>query len=110
MEPKVQSVEEKILQLLERGPVTPDEVAQELGIAWATAQGFLMRLVAAGKLAAARKGRVNIYFLRFPARVTPSIPSWAKVRDLEELSRELEPYFPRDVSAAEMIDRERRRS
>lgn len=110
MESKLRVTDEEILRILERGPVTPDEVAKEVGVAWATAQGRLLRLVAEGKLISVRKGKVNIYLLKFPPRVTPRTPSWAKARDLEELSRELEPYFPSDVSASEMVERERRRS
>ena len=110
MEPKVQTAEEKVLGLLEEGPVTPDEVAQRLGTTWATAQGYLLRLVAAGKVVVTRKGRVNVFLLKFPARVTPKVPSWAKARDLEELSEELQTYFPKNISAAEMIELERRRS
>jgi len=37
-------------------------------------------------------------------------PMSAKIRPLEELAKELERYFPRGVSAAEMIERERRKS
>jgi DNA-binding transcriptional ArsR family regulator len=107
---RLRVTDEEILRILERGPVTPDEVAKEIGVAWATAQGRLLRLVAEGKLIAVRKGKVNIYLQKFPVRVTPRTPSWAKARDLEELSRELEPYFPNNVSASEMVERERRRS
>lgn len=110
MESKIQTPQEKILELLEQGPVTPDEVAQRLGTAWATAQGHLLRLVAAGKVMAVRKGRVNIYLLKFPSSVGPKTPPWAKARNLKDLSEELEHYFPSDVSAAEMIELERRRS
>jgi len=110
MEPKSQSLDEKILELLERAPVTPDEVAQRIGMAWATAQGHLLKLVATGKVVATRKGRVNVYSLRFPTRISPKVPSWAKARDFEDLSKELEIYFPSGISAAAMIDLERRRS
>lgn len=110
MEPKIQAPEEKILEILEEEPATPDEVAQKLGTAWATAQGHLLKLVAAGKVVAIRKGRVNIYLLKFPSNVGPKTPPWAKVRDLKDLSKELEPYFPADISSAEMIEQERRRS
>ena len=110
MESKVQTPEERILEILEKGPVTPDEVAQRLGTAWATAQGHLLRLVASGKVVAVRKGRVNIYLLKFPSTVSPKTPPWAKARNLKDLSEELEAYFPTDVSASEMIELERRRS
>ena len=110
MEPKLQPVDEKILGLLEQGPVTPDEVAQRIGMAWATAQGHLLKLVAAGRVVATRKGRVNVYSPRFPTKISPKLPSWAKVRNLEDLSKELETYFPSGISAAEMINLERRRS
>src|SRR5438128_12254861 len=110
MRRKSQSEGEKILKLLEQAPVTPDEVAQRIGMAWATAQGHLLKLVATGKVVATRKGRVNVYSLRFPTRISPKVPSWAKARDLEDLSKELEAYFPSGISAAETIESERRRS
>lgn len=99
-----------MLRILQRGPATPDEVAQEIGIAWATAHGLLMKLVSEGTVMAVRKGKVNVYLLKFPASAMPHVPRWAKARKLEELAKELEPYFPRDVSAAEMVERERRRA
>ncbi len=110
MESKIQTPEERILKILEQGPVTPDEVAQKLGIAWATAQGHLLRLVASAKVVTVRKGRVNIYLLKFPSSVTPKTPPWAKARNLKDLAEELESYFPKGVSASEIVELERRRS
>jgi len=110
MEPKTQSPDERILKFLGEGPATPDEVARKFGTAWATAQGHLLKLVGTGKVTTIRKGRVNIYTLRSTAGPTPKTPIWAKSRPLKVLAKELEGYFPRGVSAAEMIETERRKS
>ncbi len=101
-------LEDRILGLLEHGPATPNEVASQLGIAWATAQGRLLRLVGTGTVSASRKGRINVYFLKAPRRIRLDVPSWGRVRSLEQLSEELRAYFPPNVSAAEMIRKERR--
>jgi DNA-binding transcriptional ArsR family regulator len=99
-----------ILELVQRGAVTPDEVAKRLSISWATANGHLLKLVGEGKVLLIRKGRVNVY----RATRTPSqgfqVPKWVRRRSLEELSEELVHYFPRKVTAAEMIERERRKA
>jgi DNA-binding transcriptional ArsR family regulator len=99
-----------ILELVEKEAVTPDEVAKRLSISWATANGHLLKLVGEGKVLLIRKGRVNIY----RAKDTPSlgfqVPKWVTPRSLEELSEELARYFPRNVTAAEMIERERRKA
>lgn len=110
MEPKTQSPEERIMDILREGPATPDEIAARLGTAWATAQGRLLRLVGQGKVTAIRKGRVNVYILNSAARPSPRIPIWAKSRPLGVLAKELESYFPAGSSAADMIEAERRRS
>ncbi len=101
--------EEETLQMLERGPVTPEGVARELGVTSATAKGRLRKLVASGKVESIRKGKVNIYFLRYSSGLLPRMPSWVKAKPLRILSEELEPYFQVDVSAAEMVERGRRR-
>jgi DNA-binding transcriptional ArsR family regulator len=110
MEPKTRSADERILEILEHGPATPDEIATKLGTAWATARGRLLRLVGTGKVKAIRKGRVNIYILSYAAGPSPKSPIWAKSRPLGALARELEGYFLPSVSAAEMIEAERRES
>ena len=61
-------------------------------------------LIPTGRVAMVRKGRVNFYLLKRPTRVKLSIPQWAKVRDLEELARELEKFFPKNLSAADMMN------
>jgi hypothetical protein len=109
MEPKSATREEAVIRILENGPATPDEVAQKIGIAWATAQGILMKLASGGTVVAVRKGKVNVYFLKFPTGISPRVPRWAKAKNLKELSEELEPYFPSKISAAEMIEKERRK-
>ncbi len=103
-------LDDRILGFLEEGPATPDEIASELRIAWATAQGHLLKLVGRGKVSASRKGRVNIYFLTAPRRIKPEVPAWARVRGLEELAEELRPYFADKPSAAEMARKERRKN
>jgi predicted ArsR family transcriptional regulator len=110
LEGMIQGLDRQLLELLERGPVTPDEVAAELGVAWATAQGHLLRLQAAGKAFASRKGRVNVYFLRAAGPIRFQAPAWAKVRSLEALADELQAHFPASVSAAAIIAKERRRA
>ncbi len=100
-------LDDRILGFLEEGPATPDEIASELRIAWATA---LLKLAGTGKVSASRKGRVNIYFLTAPRRVKPEVPAWARVRSLEELSEELRPYFAGKPSAADMARKERRKN
>ena len=101
--------EEEVLKLLEKGPATPDEVAQEIGTAWATAQGILLKLAAEGTVTALRKGKVNVYLLKYPSAVGPRVPSWVKPRRIEDLARELEPYFEKGRTASEMVRKERRR-
>jgi hypothetical protein len=109
MESRSATREEAVIRILELGPATPDEVAQKIGVAWATAQGILMKLAASGTVVAVRKGKVNVYLLKFSTGISPRVPRWAKAKTLEELSKELEPYFSSKVSAAEMIEKERRK-
>jgi DNA-binding transcriptional ArsR family regulator len=99
-----------ILELLERGAVTPDEVAKRLRISWATANGHLLKLVGEGKLLLIRKGRVNVYRAKDPSSLEFKVPKWVRHLSLEELSEELTRYFPRNMTAAEMIERERRKA
>ena len=87
MEPKTQSPDERILEILEEGPATPDEIARTLGTAWATAQGHLLQLVGTGRVTVIRKGRVNIYILKSAAGPSPKTPVWAKSRPLGELAK-----------------------
>jgi len=108
MESRSTTREEAVVRILEKGPATPDEVAQKIGVAWATAQGILMKLASSGTVVAVRKGKVNVYFLKFSTGISPRVPRWAKAKTLEELSKELEPYFSSKISAAEMIEKERR--
>lgn len=104
----MKELEEGVLRLLEEGPVTPDEAAAKLRVAWATAQACLLKLASEGRVVAFRKGRVNVYFLKAPRKLAFKAPPWAKVKDLGELAEELEGYFPADISAAEMVEKERR--
>ena len=106
MEPKSMTREESVIRILNEGPATPDEVARRVGVARATARGVLMKLVSDGTAVAIRKGKVKVYILKFQTGLLPRVPRWAK--DLEVLSRELEPYFSSETSAAEMIEKERR--
>jgi predicted transcriptional regulator len=106
----MRNLDQNILKLLEAEPVTPDEVAKRLNISWATANGHLLKLVGEGKVALIRKGRVNIYQTKGTSKHLFQVPRWTRPRPLEELSQELAEYFPRNVTAAEMIERERRKA
>ena len=99
-----------ILELLQRDAVTPDEVAKQLGISWATANGHLLKLVGEGKVLLTRKGRINAYRAKAAPSLEFQVPSWVRHRSLEELSEELTGYFPRNMTSAEMIERERRKA
>jgi DNA-binding transcriptional ArsR family regulator len=99
-----------ILELVEKEAVTPDEVAKRLSISWATANGHLLKLVGEGKVLLIRKGRVNVYRAKDTSSLGFQAPKWIRPRSLEELSEELVRYFPRNVTAAEMIERERRKA
>jgi len=106
----MRNLEQDILELVRKDAVTPDEVANKLNISWATANGHLMKLVGEGKVLLVRKGRVNVYQARaFSAQVF-QVPNWIKPRPLEEISEELAQYFPKSVTAAEMIEKERRKA
>jgi len=109
MERIMENLTEKILKMLSEGPVTPDDVAQRLKIAWSTAQGQMLRLVGEGKVALTKKGRVNVFYLRGKGRLHFKTPPWIKAGGLSELSEELEEYFPEKPDAAEMVAGERRR-
>jgi DNA-binding transcriptional ArsR family regulator len=110
MEHKTRDLRGKVLELLEGGPLTPDEVAHELGISWGTAQSRLLGMVAEGKVRVLRKGRVNLYSLRQGERLHVAAPPWARVKPLEALAEELKQCFRPKISAAEMIRKERNRA
>jgi len=105
----MEDLTERITKVLSKGPATPDDVSRRLGIAWSTAQGQLLRLVGEGKVALAKKGRVNVFYLRGGERLAFKVPAWVKARGLRELSEELEEYVSKELSAADMISMERRR-
>ncbi len=102
--------ENEIIELLRRDAVTPDEVAEKLGISWATANGHLLKLVGEGKAVLVRKCRVNVYQTKGPATQIFHVPNWVKPRSLEQFSNELAKYFPKNVTAAEMIEKEHRKA
>ena len=102
--------ENEIIELLRRDAVTPDEVAEKLGISWATANGHLLKLVGEGKAVLVRKGRVNVYQTKGPTTQIFHVPNWVKPKSLEQLSNELAKYFPKNVTAAEMIEKEHRKA
>ena len=104
------SLDEDILELLRREAVTPDEVSKRLSISWATANGHLLKLVGEGKAVLVRKGRVNVYQAKGQSAQRFQVPKWVKPRPLEELSDELAEYFSKDVTAADMIEKERRKA
>ncbi len=106
----MRDLETGILELLRRDAVTPDEVAERLGISWATANGHLLKLVGEGKAVLVRKGRVNIYQAKGSSTQTFRVPNWIKPLPLEVLSDELAQYFSKTATAAEMIEKERRKA
>jgi DNA-binding transcriptional ArsR family regulator len=106
----MRNLDEDILELVEEDAVTPDEVAKRLSISWATANGHLLKLVWEGKVLLIRKGRVNVYRAKDVSSLEFQVPKWVRHRSLEELSEELARYFPRNMTAAEMIERERRKA
>jgi predicted ArsR family transcriptional regulator len=106
----MRNVDADILEFIRHEAVTPDEVAKRLGISWATANGHLLKLVGEGKLVLVRKGRVNVYQRRRSSTQTFQVPKWIRTKPLEQLSDELAGYFPRDLTAAEMIEKERRKA
>jgi len=106
----METIDSKILELLRREALTPDELAKRLNVAWSTANGHLLRLVGEGKAFLVRKGRVNIYTGKNLSAQVFAAPKWIKPKPLEVLSDELENYFPRNMTAADMIEKERRRA
>ena len=109
MQRKMQSLDAAAEAIIRRGPATPDELANTLGVSWATANAALLRLASRGLATVSRKGRVNVYFLGVTPSSSSHTPSWARPTSLEQLSSELSEYFPSGVSASELIRRERRR-
>jgi DNA-binding transcriptional ArsR family regulator len=103
-------LENDLLALLRKEAVTPDEAAKRLGVSWATANGHLLKLVGEGKAILVRKGRVNVYQAKATSTQTFRVPNWVKPLPLEVLSDELARYFSRSVTAAEMIEKERRKA
>lgn len=106
----MRDLDHDILELLQNDAVTPDEVAKRLNISWATANGHLLKLVGEGGVLLVRKGRVNVYQAKGSSKRTFQVPKWIKPRSLEELSEELAQYFPRNMTAAQMIEKERRKA
>jgi predicted transcriptional regulator len=106
----MRNLDQEILELLQSDAVTPDEVAKRLNFSWATANGHLLKLVGEGKVVLIRKGRVNIYQTKGTSKRIFQVPKWTRPKSLQELSEELAQYFPRNMTAAEMIERERRKA
>lgn len=65
-------------------------------------------MVGEEKAVLVRKCRVNVYQTKGPVTQIFHVPNWVKPRSLEQLSNELAMYFPKNVTAAEMIEKERR--
>ncbi len=106
----MKDVDNRILQLLHKDAMTPDDVARRLDISWSTANAHLLKLLSEGKAILLRKGRVNIYRAKTQSTHMFKAPAWIKPKPLEQLSDELEEYFPSNMTAAEMIEKERRRA
>ena len=89
--------------------MTPIEVARGLKVSWPTAKGYLLKLEGEGKVCMTKKGRVNVFYLKTHKTSRFTVPSWVRPRKLEELAEELEDYFPEEILAAEIVERERRK-
>ncbi|MFQ6086172.1 MAG: winged helix-turn-helix domain-containing protein [Candidatus Bathyarchaeia archaeon] len=97
------------MDLLSKGPKTPDEIARRLKISWAAAQANLLKLAGEGKIRLTRKGRVNVFYRLTCGRLTFNVPPWIRPMNLRKLTERLDEYFPEGVSAAEIVERERRK-
>jgi len=105
----LEDVETRLMDVLSKGPLTPDEAARRLKVAWATAQGHLLKMVGEGRIRVARKGRVNVYYVEGQQKLKFPAPSWVHPKQLEEIAEEIADCFPSGVSAAEIVRRERKR-
>ena len=106
----MQDLDDSILELLREGALTPDEISKKLRVSWATANGHLLKLVGESKAVLVRKGRVNVYHGKVSSAGMFRVPSWVKTKSLEELSLELSQYLPKNITSAEMIEKERRKA
>jgi len=105
----ITEIEDKIIEILEKEPSTPEEISRKIGISWNTAQNYLLKLSNEKIVRYIKKGRVNIYFLNIQRGITIDIPSWVKIKSLKEISDEIEDYFDENLSAQDMIEKERRK-
>lgn len=79
------------------------------GISWNTAQNYLLKLCNKKMVRCIKKGRVNIYFLEIPKEITFDIPNWVTKKSLKEISDEIENDFDKNISAQEIVEKERRK-
>lgn len=100
----------RIIDMLRRSnePLTPQEVAKELGVSWSTVQTRLYQFALEGNAKYARKGRVNIFWAE-GGEFRIDFPIGVKAMDLESLARVNDPYWERRLTSAEIVERERRR-
>ena len=105
----MKDIAERILQLLHKDFMTTADVARHVNLSWSTANTHLLKLVNEGKASLLRKGRVNIYHAKTSSRHILKGPRWIRLKSLEQLSDELEEYFPSNMTTAEMIEKQRRR-
>jgi len=105
-------VERKISDLLYSAsePLTPQEVAEKLGISWTTAQIHLFKLLAQSphRISYARKGRQSLFWIEKKA-IRIRFPRGEQLPDLAELSNQLANEWLDESTAEEIIDRERRK-
>ncbi len=106
---QITEIEDKIIEILEKEPSTPEEISRKIGISWNTAQNYLLKLSNEKIVRYIKKGRVNIYFLNIQKDIIIDIPNWVRIKSLKELSEEIEDYFDENLSAQDIIERERRK-
>lgn len=102
-------IDDKIIKILENEPSTPEEISKKIGISWNTAQNYLLKLSNEKIVRYIKKGRVNIYFLNVQKDIVIDIPNWVKEKPIEQIAEEIQDYFDENLSAQDIVDRERRK-
>ena len=105
-------VEREIFDLLYSAsePLTPQEVAEKLGISWSTAQIHLFKLLAQNpqRISYARKGRQSLFWIEKIA-IKIRFPKGEHLPDLAKLSNQLANEWLDESTAEQIIDKERRK-
>jgi len=102
----MRNLDQDILQLLQNDAVTPNEAANP-GIALATANRHLFKLLGERKAVFRRKGRLSVYHAKGSPPQFFSIPNWVRPGTLDEFSDELVEYSPKNVTGAGIMEKER---